>query len=434
MSSTTGSSPTSTGSDHDSSDDGSSPTSSPLLFFVALGFGVVFTNLWIIVGVKYCFRYNQRNRHLRSEETGEPIDLVAMPRTHRRRREKKLMTMDEVNERFPLVKYKVWRSSRANAGLLDVGGISTSDIERTQEVREDRQSLQGNALQGNAASHLSTFDAETHEGLDSTLSQPSKSADDGELPPRMDEQCIGNPTHKNCASLKTNSNTTDTAARNSGDYNIFQEDDETTIPPKVVSDDVTPGDSCAICLDVIEDDDNIRGLTCGHAFHASCVDPWLTSRRASCPLCKADYYTPKPRPEGTNLSATHDRSGRRTTSRPPIPRQPQAAFIRGHVNPFRLHIISSDRPSQRNPDSMFSTSELTGRRFWGTASRSTQNTTDIAEEAQPENVSWRSRLSSRFFNLHYAPRYGNQPSAEQTTTAQANNPRTPRQLEAGQNR
>jgi hypothetical protein len=27
---------------------GSGPTSSPLLFFVALGFGVVFTNLWYV--------------------------------------------------------------------------------------------------------------------------------------------------------------------------------------------------------------------------------------------------------------------------------------------------------------------------------------------------------------------------------------------------
>merc|ERR1712230_247591 len=88
---------------------GSGPTSSPLLFFVALGFGVVFTNLWIIVGVKYCFRYNQRNRQRALGEDGNPIDLMAMPRPHRRRREKKLMTMDDVNERFPLTKYKIWR-------------------------------------------------------------------------------------------------------------------------------------------------------------------------------------------------------------------------------------------------------------------------------------------------------------------------------------
>lgn len=30
---------------------GSGPTSSPLLFFVALGFGVVFTNLWYVAGL-----------------------------------------------------------------------------------------------------------------------------------------------------------------------------------------------------------------------------------------------------------------------------------------------------------------------------------------------------------------------------------------------
>lgn len=81
----------------------------------------------IIIGVKYCFRYNQRNRQLRNEETGEPIDLVTMPRTHRRRREKKLMTMDEVNLRFPLTKYKAWRSTQANANISTAEVISAAD-------------------------------------------------------------------------------------------------------------------------------------------------------------------------------------------------------------------------------------------------------------------------------------------------------------------
>ncbi|RCK58217.1 hypothetical protein Cantr_06837 [Candida viswanathii] len=47
--------------------------------------------------------------------------------------------------------------------------------------------------------------------------------------------------------------------------------------------------SCAICLEVIEDDDIVRGLICGHVFHAECLDPWLTKRRACCPMCKRDY-------------------------------------------------------------------------------------------------------------------------------------------------
>lgn len=48
--------------------------------------------------------------------------------------------------------------------------------------------------------------------------------------------------------------------------------------------------SCAICLETYEHDDVVRGLICGHVFHAECVDPWLTRRRACCPICKRDYY------------------------------------------------------------------------------------------------------------------------------------------------
>lgn len=48
--------------------------------------------------------------------------------------------------------------------------------------------------------------------------------------------------------------------------------------------------SCAICLDAFAGADTVRGLVCGHVFHADCVDPWLTKRRACCPICKRDYY------------------------------------------------------------------------------------------------------------------------------------------------
>lgn len=48
--------------------------------------------------------------------------------------------------------------------------------------------------------------------------------------------------------------------------------------------------SCAICLEVLENDDVVRGLLCGHVYHAECLDPWLTKRRACCPTCKRDYF------------------------------------------------------------------------------------------------------------------------------------------------
>ena len=59
----------------------------------------------------------------------------------------------------------------------------------------------------------------------------------------------------------------------------------------------------------------MRGLTCGHAFHASCIDPWLTSRRACCPLCKRDYWVPKPRAEGDQPEETPEERRQRRRDR-----------------------------------------------------------------------------------------------------------------------
>src|SRR6201996_2648675 len=59
-------------------------------------------------------------------EDPDGVDLTAMPRQHRRRREKKLTAIEEVNEKFPLIKYKTWRSNRADEGLPTAGGINTS--------------------------------------------------------------------------------------------------------------------------------------------------------------------------------------------------------------------------------------------------------------------------------------------------------------------
>ncbi|KAL7267098.1 hypothetical protein RUND412_010330 [Rhizina undulata] len=269
------------------SNSGNGPTSSPLLFFVALGFGVVFTNLWIIVGVKYCFRYNARQR-ARANGEEETVDLQTVTRPHRRRREKKLMSMEEVNERFPTTKYKAWRAQREIMGLPSAGGIKTAPNSRPASVR--------------------------HVEDDSDLSSVPPSSPRTTMPPLALEKEIGSsittPTPLSDSSQKaeeagaTSSSVHDKRLSEISEIDgkkvEAEEDDEddhvhSSLPDHLLN---SVGDACAICLDTIEEDDDIRGLTCGHAFHSSCLDPWLTSRRACCPLCKADYYTPKPRPEG----------------------------------------------------------------------------------------------------------------------------------------
>lgn len=42
--------------------------------------------------------------------------------------------------------------------------------------------------------------------------------------------------------------------------------------------------SCAVCLSEYELDESLRRLSCGHYFHRSCADQWL-SQSKRCPLC-----------------------------------------------------------------------------------------------------------------------------------------------------
>ncbi|KAI0473642.1 hypothetical protein GGR56DRAFT_541675 [Xylariaceae sp. FL0804] len=311
---------------------GGGGTSSPLLFFVALGFGVVFTNLWIIVGVKYCFRYNARNRQMRGlDENGEPINLENMPtRPHRRRREKKLMTMDEVNDKFPMMKYKTWVLERAREGLPTTGGVSAPGSRANSVV-----SVEGIVPEINAK------EREVPESRADTGAARTSSDREGDQPRASSDNLHASPENGAAGDLAhtgalTQSQTVQTVAstivkEEETRGSVDEEEDEqinAALPPELMG---TSGDTCAICIDTLEDDDDVRGLTCGHAFHAVCLDPWLTNRRACCPLCKADYYTPKPRnapaeADPNNPASANPGDPSRNNGRMNMPRAPQRSF------------------------------------------------------------------------------------------------------------
>ncbi|OAF58420.2 hypothetical protein VC83_06604 [Pseudogymnoascus destructans] len=325
------------------SQDKGGSSQSPLLFFVALGFGVVFTNLWIIVGVKYCFRYNARNRALARGEIIDPISMERVhPRPHRRRREKKLMTVDEVNERFPRMKYSDWAAARAHEGLPTAGGVSAPAGGRPATLRDEE------GVQPTSPTSTKHFDTAPEVG--EVPSTPTTTTIPPSAPapaPRLSTDTTEKPTTADTTADTTTHLVADSAhlaaltstATNATHYDPKHPSDDSddedlhVLPPALLD---HPGDSCAICIDVLEPTDDVRGLTCGHAFHASCLDPWLTSRRACCPLCKADYYIPKPRTEGEEAETRerereHRRRERAEGRGVNLPHQPGSAWVDGRV-------------------------------------------------------------------------------------------------------
>ncbi|KAK6504011.1 hypothetical protein TWF506_002228 [Arthrobotrys conoides] len=304
---------------------GGGTQNSPLLFFVALGFGVVFTNLWIIVGVKYCFRYNARNR-ARANGVDE-VDLQALgARPHRRRREKKLMTVDEVNERFPVTKYKTWRANREVMGLPTTGGIAPTDASAPVVATQTQSDLDP------PASPLPKIPEPVADPTKPVTPERESQDQDRRIdqiePPATTTTPltpIAAPT--TIATTTTGTGTTPTAgtltpnqrpsaeiqrvASNQNSDHEGEHDDDEPMPALPADMANSCGDTCAICIDNLEDSDDVRGLTCGHAFHTACIDPWLTARRACCPLCKADYYVPKPRTEAEIEAEEQARERRR---------------------------------------------------------------------------------------------------------------------------
>jgi Ring finger domain len=232
--------------------------------------------------------------------------------------------MEEVNTKFPLIKYKAWRSSREQEGLPSAGGISVPPSRAVSLKDAEGVITRKSADHNRPGSSLSNVhQPSSTEVTESQRSHPVISTDgiaaDSSVHPKspiiptIEEEHIS----EKVLDPETNPNSPAVTQETKGDTSDEEDEDIDPIQHATTNDDCQPGDTCAICLDILEDDEDVRGLTCGHAFHGACVDPWLTGRRACCPLCKADYYIPKPRPEGETGPTT---SGSRRVGGPQLPR------------------------------------------------------------------------------------------------------------------
>lgn len=307
------------------------------------------------------------------------------------------MSMDEVNERFPLIKYKAWRFSRESEGLPTAGGV-TAPPSRAPSMKDEEGVVESSTEDARPTNTLEVAQHYHAAASETVIDANSKS------PIRVTE------TSMEKTPFERIETTTSELDDHDQDHHEGSDDEDdpirTAAPPEMLA---APGDTCAICLDTLEDDDDVRGLSCGHAFHAACLDPWLTSRRACCPLCKADYYVPKPRDE-------NDETGRRERGMR-IPQSPAAAWIGGGgrgVVPGRPRLFMAGprfllvEPHNRN----------------GVMQGPHRPASDATQRTGEANQGWRSRFA--ILNLNR----GHHETNEVANNANAT-PTTPGELEAG---
>lgn len=339
-------------------------------------------------------------------ENGEPIDLANMHGPRRRRREKKLMSMEEVNERFPLIKYKIWRSKREEEGLPTEGGV-TAPPSRAASVRSKRtiesaRRASESSVHNAALASAAEDNTDTNAGAEHSASHTADPDHDHEKSPAATSEKAPHLDLRQAS-----------AADADADEDEEMDPISTAVAPELLT---APGDSCAICLDTLEDDDDVRGLTCGHAFHAGCVDPWLTNRRACCPLCKADYYVPKPRPEGA------EDANAASASNTPTPPPPTWAYTRTGMSLRTMQLLTRGQP-------LFGNSGNNEQQPNGRQSARSGTATQQSSPTSQSGQGWRSRLPAMRM-----PRFGRtpvQPGAPEGEHGVPEEIATPGELEAG---
>lgn len=297
----------------------SSPSSSrgsqaPYLFFIALGIGVIFTNLWLILGIRYYCRRRRNRLNLESANPGE-YNMTDSPNFHRlpngmyyigggvyltssdannprrrRRAARKLLTQEELDSMFPVLKYKDWSSQQKQKGLPSEGGISDSAAYAFEKSLNNTSNVDAGSNQQQPNSSCSSTET-TQSNTINTTTQSESIDNSGSNINDKDQKIQIDINNRTAATPQESENKYPTpSSTNDLTISFSADDEEEEEHTSKYQGPIDSGDTCAICIDSLEPDDDIRALTCHHVFHSDCITPWLTTRRALCPLCKHDYY------------------------------------------------------------------------------------------------------------------------------------------------
>lgn len=212
--------------------------------------------------------------------------------------------------------YKAWRAQREREGLSAEGGIAHHATTTPEEQRSDSSPGSPTAVPDHAP-----------EILESPLGPPAPPEESEKEKSDIPISVVpAEEPHILPSSSKQRDSTLSIDPDDEDDHHHH------AIPAELLN---QTGDNCAICIEPLEDDDQVRGLTCGHCYHQACIDPWLTQRRASCPLCKADYYIPPLPAEIVEQTQTGETANQANGNENSTERGPQAVTTE-HWTPLFL--------------------------------------------------------------------------------------------------
>ncbi|OWB77199.1 metal ion binding protein [[Candida] boidinii] len=209
---------------------------------------------------------------------------------------RKKLSKQEVDDLFPIQCYKDWLNGGKEEVINNVGDylVYEDDVDEQNNNNNNNDSTNDTDNNNIETTTDSTKDEVSEEkNIFSDPSDPIDLKKDSETRYEVIERALTEGTSKSASR-------DDDDTYNNNDNGI--PDTEVTIEKthnaETSGDEATHNDhlhytsgTCAICLEELEDLEEVRGLLCGHVFHALCIDPWLIQRRASCPICKRDYCT-----------------------------------------------------------------------------------------------------------------------------------------------